>query len=62
MIDSNQIQSDYGAKIETLFKVEPPFQKVEKGFGYKGVVLLDTIMDKSERPGRFKSFFRRIGF
>ena len=41
----DRIQFDYGEGIETLFNVDPPVQKVEKGFGYKGVVLRDTVND-----------------
>lgn len=45
MQNSDQIQFDYGSNIETLFKVEPPIQKIAKGYGYRGVILRDKIND-----------------
>ncbi|HAM34575.1 MAG TPA: hypothetical protein DEB40_03310 [Elusimicrobia bacterium] len=42
----DQIESECGAKIETLFKVQPPLEKLKSGFGYLGVILRDTVSDK----------------
>lgn len=42
----NQIESDYGAKIETIFKAVEPFDPIKNGFGYLGILLRDTIADK----------------
>jgi len=33
------------AKIETLFKVEPPLEELKNGFGYKGVILRNIEED-----------------
>jgi len=42
-----RIQSFQDGKIETVFKVAPPLEKLDKGFfGYKGIILRNTLTDK----------------
>lgn len=36
----------YPDYVETLYKLEPPYRRVDEGYGFYGVVLLDTKADK----------------
>ena len=48
----------YNENIESIFKAYPPFQKLDKGFGFKGVLLRDTNSDliQCHVCGQWKSF------
>ena len=48
----------YNENIESIFKAYPPFQKLDNGYGYKGILLRDTVNDliQCHQCGQWKSF------
>ena len=45
-MELKQIKTEYGKNVIPLEKAIPPFMKFNDGFGFKGILLYDTLEDK----------------